>query len=110
MIIKKDADDRRDEKSRGEDKTTHRSWDKRQAVRQGLKRMNTYTWSRLQSHTVARPHELTRMSALNCILLNSLVAIKFASSLTVFSSRVLIERHETISIIVLIISMRGGER
>lgn len=26
--------------------------------------------SRLQSHTVARPHELTRMSALHCILLN----------------------------------------
>ena len=32
---------------------------------------------------------LTRMSALNCILLNSLVAIKLASSLTVFSLRVL---------------------
>ena len=30
-----------------------------------------------------------RMSALNCTLLNSLVAIKFASSLTVFSLRVL---------------------
>ena len=56
----------------------------------GLKRMNTYTWSRLQSHKVARPDELTRMSALNCILLNSLVAIKLASSLTVFSLRVLI--------------------
>ena len=33
-----------------------------------------------------------RMSALNCTLLNSLVAIKFASSLTVFSLRVLIVR------------------
>ena len=35
-----------------------------------------------------RPHELTRMSALNCTLLHSLVAIKFASPVTVFSSEV----------------------
>ena len=38
-----------------------------------------------QSHTVQRPHELTRMGALNCTLLNSLDAIKFASPLPVFS-------------------------
>ena len=35
-----------------------------------------------------RPHELTRMGALNCTLLDSLDAIKIASSLTVFSLQV----------------------
>ena len=42
--------------------------------------MNTYTWSRLQSYIVNRPEELMLMSALNCTLLYSLVALKFAST------------------------------
>lgn len=47
------------------------------------------TWSHLQSHTVHRLGELTRVSALKCTLLYSLVAINVASSLiiTVFSTK-----------------------
>lgn len=39
-------------------------------------------------YVYATAHELTRMSALHCSLLNSLDAIKFDSPLTVFSLEV----------------------